>query len=203
MNKKQTFCMWIGIIAFVIASEVIRFPEVFKGWLVCIVITSGAIYTFRDKENERMNFFGKIVFSSLIIVTIMFAIGFITENRFDSEQNNRYQILFGKIRHTRSRPSDEEGIVIPEPTERLVCLKLDTATGKTWQYESEIYSDDNELTETLMFEYVPTAYHSLYYPECSSTFKKKVKIRTRPIEDENDIYKPNSPDKNSKPIDFK
>jgi len=205
MNRKQTICMWIGIVAFVIASGVIRFHEVFRWWLVCIVITSGAIYTFRDKENERMNFFGKIVFSLLIIVTIMFAIDCIAENQLDSKQNNCYQILFGKIRHTRSHPSGEEGIVIAEPTERLVCLKLDTATGETWQYTSDIYGDDDKLTTTLKFEYVPTESRSLYYPGISSIVKRKIvtrKVKSREplhLSDVIDINEFKSPDKKSKP----
>ena len=73
MNRKQIICMWLGIAAFELVGlgaamqgEIylwmgkgrgapggdLVFPHLFVLWLCIIVITSGLIYTFRDRKTK-------------------------------------------------------------------------------------------------------------------------------------------------------
>ena len=73
MNRKQIICMWLGIAAFVLVGVGtamqgkiylwegfgrepgggdLLFPHLFVLWLCIIVVTSGLIYTFRDKNKK-------------------------------------------------------------------------------------------------------------------------------------------------------
>ena len=88
-------------------------------------------------------------------------------------KTNRYQLIFGKIRHTTSVPkADEPDIVMSSPTERLVCLKFDTATGKTWIYESDFYQDAEAISTTKGFKVVKEGWQ-IY----SKTDKAKKQVR--------------------------
>lgn len=72
MNRKQIICMWLGIAAYVLVGVVtaiqgkvylwkggneieggdLLFPRLFILWLCIIVVTSGLIYTFRDRKTK-------------------------------------------------------------------------------------------------------------------------------------------------------
>lgn len=70
MNKKQLITLWVGIIIFSIVGflaynfkpsirstfgpnyNIIRLLRIFALWPVIIIVTSGLIYTFRNKTGE-------------------------------------------------------------------------------------------------------------------------------------------------------
>ena len=58
MNRKQKICLWIGIIAFafvglISVSDIYFFADISRlliRWVIIGVITSGLIYSFKDKK---------------------------------------------------------------------------------------------------------------------------------------------------------
>jgi len=66
MNRKQIICMWLGIAAFVLVGlyavmsgdkylwngDYLELPNFIILWICVIVVTTGLIYTFRDKKNK-------------------------------------------------------------------------------------------------------------------------------------------------------
>ncbi len=62
MNKRQKICLWIGIIIFTIIGiasytngyidESDTYLPLLINWAITIVITSGFIYTFKDKKES-------------------------------------------------------------------------------------------------------------------------------------------------------
>lgn len=71
MNKKQLVCLWIGIIIFAfvglttqigfskwtlagnsVGDAIVTISKLLVNWVVILIITSGLIYTFRDKKTR-------------------------------------------------------------------------------------------------------------------------------------------------------
>lgn len=69
MNKKQKYCLWIGIIAFAFVGltsqigniytantttdTIVYISKLLVRWVVIGVVTAGLIYTFRDKKDKK------------------------------------------------------------------------------------------------------------------------------------------------------
>ena len=136
-------------------------------------------------EKERLKLFSKgdiikkflsFVLSLMCVVILSVAASvYVIELKWEAEHNvsktNRYQLLFGQIRHTTSGPkTGEPGIAISSPSEELACFKFDTVTGETWRYESDFYQDANEIRTKEGFELVREGWN-IY----STTQKNKVK----------------------------
>jgi len=92
----------------------------------------------------------------LVVLTIVLSVVasvYVIELRSNLMPNNRYQLIFNTVRHTTSKPvPDEPGISTTTPSDKPICFKFDTATGKTWRYVSDFYKDANEFTTTCGFE---------------------------------------------------
>ena len=52
MNKRQLKFMWVGIIHVVVMAFVLRGEEFFRFATTVVLVTSGLIYTFKDKKND-------------------------------------------------------------------------------------------------------------------------------------------------------
>lgn len=69
MNKKQKYCLWIGIIAFAFVGLTSQIGNIYTAnttpdtivyistllvrWVVVGVVTTGLIYTFRNKKEKK------------------------------------------------------------------------------------------------------------------------------------------------------
>ena len=138
MNKKQLIFMWLGIAAiifcaFVTIVDTYR-PDYanFGVWVFLVtLVTSGLIYTFRDKKGQegekirRINLrrgFRRITFILAIIAAFIgtnIAVGIVVD-KYNSERDNRLRALdFSKIGSNRedTLAGLEEEVATQEPRE--------------------------------------------------------------------------------------